>query len=148
MKEAKKALKLAQDSLQEKKMGDNIEVVYRPRLMVFKGLINVPISVAYLLHFALPIQYLPICTRLLTGNLDIFTKKSVKRSFYFKTFYLQIQEHLQVLQKQYDDSVAQRESLRERKVLTTLRLKRASVLMSALAEEKVSLSFSASEILS
>ena len=50
---------------------------------------------------------------------------------------LKIQEHLQLLQQQYDDSVAQRESLRERKVLTTLRLKRASVLITALADEKV-----------
>ncbi|XP_071789676.1 dynein axonemal heavy chain 6-like isoform X2 [Asterias amurensis] len=48
-----------------------------------------------------------------------------------------IQEHLQMLQHQYDDSVAQRESLRERKVLTTLRLKRASVLITALADEKI-----------
>ncbi|XP_038073413.1 dynein heavy chain 6, axonemal-like isoform X3 [Patiria miniata] len=48
-----------------------------------------------------------------------------------------IQEHLQMLQQQYDDSVAQRESLRERKALTTLRLKRASVLIMALAGEKI-----------
>ena len=49
----------------------------------------------------------------------------------------QIQDHLRVLQQQYDDSVHQRESLRERKVLTTLRLKRASVLIAALADEEV-----------
>ncbi|XP_022090728.1 dynein heavy chain 6, axonemal-like isoform X2 [Acanthaster planci] len=48
-----------------------------------------------------------------------------------------IQEHLRLLQQQYDDSVAQRESLRERKALTTLRLKRASVLITALAGEKI-----------
>ncbi|XP_063958044.1 dynein axonemal heavy chain 6-like isoform X2 [Lytechinus pictus] len=48
-----------------------------------------------------------------------------------------IQDHLRVLQQQYDDSVHQRESLRERKVLTTLRLKRASVLIAALADEEV-----------
>ncbi|XP_071833092.1 dynein axonemal heavy chain 6-like isoform X4 [Apostichopus japonicus] len=48
-----------------------------------------------------------------------------------------IQGHLRVLQEQYDDSVAQRESLRERKVTTQLRLQRASILITALADEKV-----------
>ena len=55
----------------------------------------------------------------------------------FSHCFQQIQEHLQMLQQQYDDNVAQRESLRERKALTTLRLKRASVLITALAGEKV-----------
>ncbi|XP_071963333.1 dynein axonemal heavy chain 6-like [Antedon mediterranea] len=49
----------------------------------------------------------------------------------------QIEKHLDDLQKQYDDSVHQREMLQERKVLTTLRLQRASVLLTALADEKV-----------
>ncbi|XP_019625905.1 PREDICTED: LOW QUALITY PROTEIN: dynein heavy chain 6, axonemal-like [Branchiostoma belcheri] len=48
-----------------------------------------------------------------------------------------IQEHLRILQQQYQDSVNQRESLRERKVLTTKRLERASILTTALADERV-----------
>ncbi|XP_033124826.1 dynein heavy chain 6, axonemal-like [Anneissia japonica] len=48
-----------------------------------------------------------------------------------------IEMHLSELQKQYDDSVNQREMLQERKVLTTLRLQRASVLLTALADEKI-----------
>ena len=42
-----------------------------------------------------------------------------------------------VLQQQYQDSVAQREGLKERKKLTALRLERASVLITALSDEKV-----------
>eukprot|EP00058_Branchiostoma_floridae_P021107 XP_002606597.1 hypothetical protein BRAFLDRAFT_120109 [Branchiostoma floridae] len=48
-----------------------------------------------------------------------------------------IQDHLRILQQQYQDSVNQRESLRERKVLTTKRLERASILTTALADERV-----------
>ena len=50
----------------------------------------------------------------------------------------QIQEHLSMLQQQYQDSVSQREGLKERKSLTALRLTRASVLITALSDEKVS----------
>ena len=42
-----------------------------------------------------------------------------------------------MLQQQYQDSVNQRESLKERKHLTGLRLQRASVLIEALVDEKV-----------
>ena len=42
-----------------------------------------------------------------------------------------------MLQQQYQDSVNQREGLKERKVLTGLRLQRASVLIAALSDEKV-----------
>ncbi len=52
-------------------------------------------------------------------------------------FHLQIQDHLKMLQQQYQDSVNQREGLKERKVLTGLRLQRASVLIAALSDEKV-----------
>ncbi|CAH1791320.1 unnamed protein product [Owenia fusiformis] len=48
-----------------------------------------------------------------------------------------ITEHLQLLQQQYQDSVNQRESLKERKKLTGMRLERASVLITALSDEKV-----------
>ncbi|XP_023930267.1 dynein heavy chain 6, axonemal [Lingula anatina] len=48
-----------------------------------------------------------------------------------------IQDHLKLLQQQYQDSVNQRESLKERKKTTALRIQRASVLISALADEKV-----------
>ena len=43
-----------------------------------------------------------------------------------------------MLQQQYQDSVSQREGLKERKSLTALRLTRASVLITALSDEKVS----------
>ena len=42
-----------------------------------------------------------------------------------------------MLQQQYQESVNQREGLKERKVLTALRLQRASVLIAALSDEKV-----------
>ncbi len=48
-----------------------------------------------------------------------------------------ITEHLNMLQQQYQDSVNQREALKERKKLTALRLQRASVLITALSDEKV-----------
>lgn len=54
---------------------------------------------------------------------------------------LQIEEHLAMLQGQYQDSVNQRESLKERKKVAGLRLQRASVLTSALANEKASKMF-------
>ncbi|XP_074663059.1 dynein axonemal heavy chain 6-like [Tubulanus polymorphus] len=47
-----------------------------------------------------------------------------------------IQEHLKMLQQQYQDSVNQREALKERKVITALRLQRASILITALSGEK------------
>lgn len=50
---------------------------------------------------------------------------------------LQIMDHLEMLQNQYQDSVNQQESLKERKKTTALRLERASVLIHALADEKV-----------
>lgn len=50
---------------------------------------------------------------------------------------LKIQEQLQLLQQQYDDSVAQLEELKQKKELTIIRLQRASVLTAALAEEQV-----------
>lgn len=46
-----------------------------------------------------------------------------------------------MLQQQYIDSVNQRESLKEHKVLTALRLERASILIEALSNEKVSFAF-------
>ena len=51
-----------------------------------------------------------------------------------------------MLQQQYTDSVNQRESLKERKVLTGVRLKRASVLIAALSDERVRWSESVSEL--
>ena len=42
-----------------------------------------------------------------------------------------------MLQQQYQDSVEQREALKERKTLTALRLDRAAVLIGALSDEKV-----------
>ena len=48
-----------------------------------------------------------------------------------------IQEQLQILQQQYNDSVAQLEELQKKKELTVIRLDRASVLTTALAEEQV-----------
>lgn len=42
-----------------------------------------------------------------------------------------------MIQDQYQDSVNQRETLKERKKTTGLRLDRASVLTNALADEKV-----------
>ncbi|KAG8443822.1 hypothetical protein GDO86_009129 [Hymenochirus boettgeri] len=47
-----------------------------------------------------------------------------------------VEEHLQLIQKQYNESVAEKDVLACRKELTTERLKRASVLISALVEEK------------
>ena len=49
----------------------------------------------------------------------------------------QIEKHLDLIQKQYQDSVNQREALMQRQITTTLRLDRASVLISALMDEKV-----------
>jgi len=46
-------------------------------------------------------------------------------------------DHLALIQNQYQDSVNQRETLKERKKTTALRLERASVLTNALADEKV-----------
>ncbi|KAK3092231.1 hypothetical protein FSP39_000084 [Pinctada imbricata] len=48
-----------------------------------------------------------------------------------------IQGHLDTLQQQYTDSVNQREMLKQQKITTGLRLKRASILIDALANEKV-----------
>ncbi|KAK3576323.1 hypothetical protein CHS0354_039732 [Potamilus streckersoni] len=48
-----------------------------------------------------------------------------------------IQDHFNTLQQQYQDSVNQREALKQYKITTELRLKRAAVLISALADEKV-----------
>ncbi|KAL5008122.1 hypothetical protein ScPMuIL_013703 [Solemya velum] len=48
-----------------------------------------------------------------------------------------VEDHLKMLQGQYQDSVNQRESLKERKKVAGLRLQRASVLTNALANEKV-----------
>jgi len=50
---------------------------------------------------------------------------------------LEIQKQLQLLQQQYDDSVAQLEELRQKKELTITRLQRASLLTASLAEEQV-----------
>lgn len=55
----------------------------------------------------------------------------------FQSSLLKIQEQLQLLQQQYDDSVAQLEELKQKKELTIIRLQRASVLTAALAEEQV-----------
>ena len=79
-----------------------------------------------------------VCLKVPKHCFSLKLPRMYTQNFSFICFFaLQIQEHLQMLQHQYDDSVAQRESLRERKVLTTLRLKRASVLITALADEKV-----------
>ncbi|KAL8598268.1 hypothetical protein ACOMHN_035218 [Nucella lapillus] len=48
-----------------------------------------------------------------------------------------IQKHLDLIQRQYQDSVNQREALKQRQITTTLRLQRASVLIEALGDEKV-----------
>ena len=50
---------------------------------------------------------------------------------------MKIQEQLQLLQQQYDDSVAQLEQLKQKQELTITRLERASVLTAALAQEQV-----------
>ncbi|XP_059157269.1 dynein axonemal heavy chain 6-like [Physella acuta] len=49
----------------------------------------------------------------------------------------QIQAHLEMIQLQYQDSVDQREALKERQRITGLRIERASILVSALADEEV-----------
>jgi dynein heavy chain len=49
-----------------------------------------------------------------------------------------IMDHLIMLQGQYQDSVNQREELKQRNVLTAIRLDRASLLIGALSGEKVS----------
>nr|KAI8735296.1 dynein heavy chain 6; axonemal-like [Biomphalaria glabrata] len=48
-----------------------------------------------------------------------------------------IQAHLQMIQQQYQESVDQREALKERRRVTGIRLERASILISALADEEV-----------
>ncbi|KAG8537735.1 hypothetical protein GDO81_024003 [Engystomops pustulosus] len=48
-----------------------------------------------------------------------------------------VEEHQQLLQKQYNDSIAEKDHLAYRKQLTIQRLARASVLITALDEEKV-----------
>ncbi|XP_052105827.1 dynein axonemal heavy chain 6-like isoform X2 [Mytilus californianus] len=48
-----------------------------------------------------------------------------------------IQQHLNMLQDRYTESVNQRESLKQEKITTGLRLQRAAVLIDALANEKV-----------
>ncbi|ESO83512.1 hypothetical protein LOTGIDRAFT_133247 [Lottia gigantea] len=48
-----------------------------------------------------------------------------------------IQDHLKMIERQYQDSVNQREGLKERKKTTGLRLQRASLLIKALDGEKV-----------
>ncbi|XP_071996145.1 dynein axonemal heavy chain 14 isoform X2 [Engystomops pustulosus] len=48
-----------------------------------------------------------------------------------------VEEHQQLLQKQYNDSIAEKDHLAHRKQLTIQRLARASVLITALDEEKV-----------
>ncbi|KAL3873017.1 hypothetical protein ACJMK2_036179 [Sinanodonta woodiana] len=48
-----------------------------------------------------------------------------------------IQDHFNTLQQQYQDSVNQREALKQYKKTTELRLKTAAILISALADEKV-----------
>ncbi|CAG5136729.1 unnamed protein product, partial [Candidula unifasciata] len=48
-----------------------------------------------------------------------------------------IQDHLKMIEQQYEDSVTQREALKERQKITGLRLERASILISALADEEV-----------
>lgn len=52
-------------------------------------------------------------------------------------YFDQIQDHLDTLQQQYRDSVNQRESLKQHRITTGLRLKRASILIDALGGEKV-----------
>ena len=56
----------------------------------------------------------------------------------FQMLCLQIQEHLNTLEEKYNESVDQRESLKEHQRTTQLRLQRASILIGALADEKVS----------
>ena len=54
-----------------------------------------------------------------------------------QTSLAKIQEQLNILQQQYNDSVAQLNELRNKKELTLVRLDRASTLTRALAEEQV-----------
>jgi hypothetical protein len=54
---------------------------------------------------------------------------------------MQVQQQLQLLQQQYQDSVAQKEALKRHKVITALRIERSAVLTTALSHEKVIGSF-------
>jgi len=53
-----------------------------------------------------------------------------------------------MLQEHYRESVEQREALKQRKVLTTVRLQRAAILIAALSDEKASHRSCPSEMLS
>lgn len=48
-----------------------------------------------------------------------------------------IKGHLERLRKHFEDNVAEQERLKKRKIITAQRLRRASVLINALADEEV-----------